>query len=74
MLQREADVVAKAIRNLRVPLNVKHDITDFIVYNMLKADQFFNHKRFRELAVLTLEDNYNNLTGFNHETDNPRGI
>ena len=63
MLQREADLIAKSIRNLNAPLNLKHDMCDFICREMLKDNQFFNHKRFRELAVLTLDDEYNNLIG-----------
>ena len=51
MLQKEADIVAKAIRNSSKTLKDKKEIADVIISEMLKIDQFFNWKRFNNLAI-----------------------
>ena len=51
MLQKEADIVAKAIRNSSKTLKDKKEIADVIISEMLKIDQFFNYKRFNNLAI-----------------------
>jgi len=51
MLQLEADIVAKAIRNSSKTLKDKKEIANVIVNEMLKRDQFFNWKRFNNLAL-----------------------
>ena len=51
MQQREADIVAKAIRNSSKTLKDKKEIANVIISEMLKIDQFFNWKRFNNLAI-----------------------
>ena len=67
MKQFEADALAKVVRNLKVPLDVKRQISSDIVKTFLNLDQFFNAKRFKGMADLDLDDNYNNLTGYKYE-------
>jgi hypothetical protein len=58
MKQIEADLIAKAIRNCRSSLEDKKDITDTICREILYRDQFFNTKRFRNLAIHTLPEGW----------------
>ena len=51
MHKREADIIAKAIRTSSKTLKDKKEIADVIVTEMLKIDQFFNWKRFNNLAL-----------------------
>ena len=51
MQQREADIIAKAIRNSSKTLKDKKEIANVIISEMLKIDQFFNWKRFNNLAI-----------------------
>lgn len=60
MKQYEADAIAKSIRNCRSSLEDKKDIVDMICDEMLKIDQFFNVKRFRDVAIQKLPDGWPN--------------
>lgn len=60
MKQREADLVAKSIRNCRSSLEDKKDIVDMICEELLKEDQFFNTKRFRDIAIQKFPDGWPN--------------
>ena len=51
MKQKEADIIAKAIRNSSKTLKDKKEIANVIISEMLKIDQFFNYKRFNNLAI-----------------------
>lgn len=51
-MQREADLIAKALRNeLTLSAGQKEAIALRIVKWMLQEDQFFNKKRFLDIAV-----------------------
>lgn len=63
MKQYELDIIAKAIRNCRSRLEDKKDIVDMICDEMLKVDQFFNTRRFRNLAEHQFDDGWPNRMG-----------
>ena len=61
MQQLEADIIAKAIRNLtRTPIGYKEEFVSAICKGMLLRDQFFNVKRFRTIALDVLPPGWPN--------------
>jgi len=59
MKQLEADFIAKMIRNLDVDLEVKKELAETIGSGLFHMDQFFNLKRFKNLAELSLDEQEN---------------
>lgn len=51
MKQIEADLIAKGIRNLDVSPEDKKRCVNFICEHITQLDQFFNTKRFRDIAL-----------------------
>jgi len=59
MKQYEADAIAKGIRNqLKIPIGYKTELVDIICKVITDKDQFFNRKRFRDIALLTLPEGW----------------
>ena len=58
MIQLEADIIAKAIRNSSKTLKDKKEISEMIIKEMFIRDQFFNSKRFLTLAVQELPEGW----------------
>ena len=60
MKQLEIDLLAKSIRNSTIPISGKNEIAKMFAEEMLKIDQFFNHKRFFKMAIMELDKGWPN--------------
>ena len=60
MKQIEADLIAKGIRNLDVSLEDKKRCVNFICEHITQLDQFFNTKRFHDIALSFLPKDFYN--------------
>lgn len=61
LLTNEADMIAKILRNREdIPLPAKAAFVNDMIYCFMGRNQFFNHVRFRELALQTLPEGWPN--------------
>ena len=60
MKEKEADIIAKMVRNLECPLPQKINYINSVCYELNKLDQFFNTKRFKTIAMQELDKGWPN--------------
>jgi len=61
MKQAEADAVAKRIRNhTTIPIGYKEELVNAICYALTEQDQFFNIKRFKDMALMEFPEGWPN--------------
>jgi hypothetical protein len=71
MKQEESDLLAKIIRNLNISPGLKEEIVTEVCKRFFEHDQFFNVKRFRNLANLNLDKGWPDEVNREWCNDNP---
>jgi len=59
MIESEADIIAKILRNnTNIPYPAKVEVVRDIIKAFMERNQFFNHVRFKDLALQTLPEGW----------------